>query len=103
MAPFSLERNVLLSRRNVILVWGHITARLPFGLALAAAQELDAGRDDFRDVPLVPFLVVVLPAPDGALDEHGAALREVLADRLGLLAPHDHVMPLRPLLALSRF
>src|SRR5262249_57457948 len=67
----------------------------------AAAEELDALRDDLGDVALVAVLVVVLPGAHGALDEHLPALGEVLPAGLGLLPPHDHVVPLGALLALA--
>src|SRR5262249_59480868 len=58
-------------------------------------------RDDLGDVALLAFLVVVLAAADGALDEDLPAFREVLATALGLLPPHDDVVPLGAVLALA--
>jgi hypothetical protein len=68
--------------------------------APAAAQELDALGDHLGDVALLAFLVVVLAAPDRALDEDLAALVQVLAAALGLLSPDDDVVPLGAFLLL---
>jgi hypothetical protein len=69
--------------------------------AAAAPEELDALGDHLGDVALLAFLVVVLAAPDRALDEDLAALVQVLAAALGLLSPDDDVVPFRPFLALA--
>src|SRR5262249_32963794 len=64
-------------------------------------EELHALRDHLGDVALVAVLVVVLARPDGAFEEHLAALRQILAAGLRLLPPHYDVVPLGAFLALA--
>src|SRR6185295_3703178 len=70
--------------------------------ALAAtAEHLDVLRHDLGGVALLPLLVLPLTRADAAFDIHLTAFREVLADDLGLLAPHHHPMPLGGFLLLA--
>src|SRR5262249_47453613 len=76
-------------------------AAAPAAAAVAtAAEELDVVGDDLGDVALVAVLVVVGPGLDPALDEHLAALREILRAHLGALAPYHDAGPLGALLTL---
>src|SRR5262245_14981234 len=59
------------------------------GRALRAAHELHTLGDHLGDRALLPVLAFPVTRLQPALDEDAAALVEVLAARLRLLAPHD--------------
>src|SRR2546427_10089192 len=61
----------------------------PRGRALGAAHELHALGDDFGGRALLAVLALPVARLEPPLDEDLAALVEVLAARLGLLAPDD--------------
>src|SRR5688572_9586748 len=58
-----------------------------------AAEQRDAIGLDFGGVALVAVLVVPLPRLQPALDVDLLALRQVLLQRFGLLAPQHHAVP----------
>src|SRR5687767_4834705 len=62
----------------------------PAGRTLGTAHELDTLGHDLRDRALLPVLGLPVARLQPPLDEDLAALVEVLAAALGLLAPDDH-------------
>src|SRR6185503_10715417 len=63
-------------------------------LTAAAADEAHVLGDDLGAPALLAFLVLPLPRAQRALDQHGAALRQVLLRQVGLLAEEHDRMPL---------
>src|SRR5688572_12236313 len=61
--------------------------------AAAAAEQRDAISLDLGGVAFVAVLVVPLPRLQPALDVDLLALRQVLLQRFGLLAPQHHAVP----------
>src|SRR6266850_6108190 len=98
------ERDVVVGAaaevRAGVLFGRHGRPRLLGRTIAAAAQHLDVLRDDLGREALLPGLVLPLPGANPAFDEDLPALREVLADDLGLLPPHHDPVPLRGFLLL---
>src|SRR6516164_4506183 len=90
-APAEVRDVVATDRRRLLVATIHGCAA---AAACAAAAEAHVLRDDLGAPALVAFLVLPLPRAQRALDEHGAALRQVLLREVGLLAEQHDRMPL---------
>src|SRR6266704_1263678 len=69
----------------------------------AASQHAEVIGDDFKTGALLAFLVLPFAGLDAALDEDQRTLLEILLSDFGLFAPHDDLVPLGALLALTVF
>jgi len=100
-----LKRNIVINRR---LATGHRYIFTLTGIHLrreagstTAAEKLDALRHDFGNVPFGPGFVIIAAGPNAAFDVNLPSLGQILAAALGLLAPHDDVVPLGSFLPLT--
>src|SRR5262245_66609164 len=88
--PYALERNIVIAGPGLL---GKRLGPRRHGRGSgrpAAPHELDALGDDLADGSLAAVLGFPLTGLQPALDQNGAALVEVLAAALRLLAPHHH-------------
>src|SRR6266566_3909955 len=69
----------------------------------AATQHAEVIGHDFKTGALLAFLVLPFAGLDAALDEDQRTLLEILLSDFGLFAPHDDLVPLGALLALTVF
>src|SRR5262249_34937546 len=88
--PYALERNIVVAGPG--LLGERLGSRWHGrrGGRAAASHELDTLGDDLDDGSLAAVLGFPLTGLQPALDQDGAALVEVLAAALRLLAPHHH-------------
>src|SRR5262249_20763733 len=84
-----------------IVAWRNGGAHIGRRARTAAANELYSRGDDLRRESLLALLVLPLARLDAPFNADLATLRQVLAGDLGLLAEHDHAMPLGRLLLLA--